>query len=321
MVSKGPALDAIVASASIPGVFPPRLIGDRVCVDGGVAYNAPISVAARLGATRVVVAPTGYTCAAGPHSRRGAFGTLLQALVSMMHRQLVIDIERLHEEGIEVRTIPPLCPLGIFPHDFSRTMDLIRGAEATTTAWLEQGGLEAPSEIVPYQLRAHVHGEVLRPGAPFLQDPARRDWTAKTPLFMAAIPRSIKPAASKPASVRVPTVGLSNERSALPRGSGRRGRPLPLTGGGSHRELLLTAHGRVTVEAPIRGRGVGSGGRAAPSAPSCWLSNSDTAESCRPISETSKTLVVHTTSPSRTCSYVSARLGALLILLTQSQRS
>jgi len=46
---------AVLASASIPGVFPPVTIGSDVFVDGGVAENTPLKPAIRLGATELHV--------------------------------------------------------------------------------------------------------------------------------------------------------------------------------------------------------------------------------------------------------------------------
>ncbi len=47
-------LDGMLASASVPLVFPPRKMADDVYVDGGVANNIPVSAAARLGATQII---------------------------------------------------------------------------------------------------------------------------------------------------------------------------------------------------------------------------------------------------------------------------
>jgi NTE family protein len=58
LLSAGPALDAIAAAASIPGVFPPVRLGERRLIDGGVVNNTPISHAIALGAERVYVLPT-----------------------------------------------------------------------------------------------------------------------------------------------------------------------------------------------------------------------------------------------------------------------
>jgi predicted acylesterase/phospholipase RssA len=40
--------DALCASASVPGVFPPVLVGGRPCVDGGVTENCGLATAAAL---------------------------------------------------------------------------------------------------------------------------------------------------------------------------------------------------------------------------------------------------------------------------------
>jgi NTE family protein len=61
--SNGPVVDAVLASAAIPGVFPPVRIGNQLLVDGGVANNTPVSVAVALGATRIIVLPAGFACA------------------------------------------------------------------------------------------------------------------------------------------------------------------------------------------------------------------------------------------------------------------
>jgi len=62
-LSSGSLVEAVLASCAIPGVFPPRRIGARCLIDGAVASNTPIKVALDLGATRLVVLPTGYACA------------------------------------------------------------------------------------------------------------------------------------------------------------------------------------------------------------------------------------------------------------------
>ncbi|MGC4441949.1 patatin-like phospholipase family protein, partial [Streptococcus suis] len=49
VLSAGPLVDAVLASAAIPGVFPPVRIGGLDLVDGGVANNTPISAAVALG--------------------------------------------------------------------------------------------------------------------------------------------------------------------------------------------------------------------------------------------------------------------------------
>jgi NTE family protein len=54
-LSRGPLLDAVLASAAIPAVLPPVPWKDHTLMDGGVANNTPISHAVELGAQRIYV--------------------------------------------------------------------------------------------------------------------------------------------------------------------------------------------------------------------------------------------------------------------------
>ncbi|MGA2780094.1 MAG: patatin-like phospholipase family protein [Steroidobacteraceae bacterium] len=74
VISRGNVAQAIIASAAIPGVFPPVQIDGRYLVDGAVAACTPISVAAALGATRVIVLPCGFACAQNTVSKRARAG-------------------------------------------------------------------------------------------------------------------------------------------------------------------------------------------------------------------------------------------------------
>lgn len=56
IISKGPVLDAIMATVAIPGVFPPVVLGDKTLVDGGVFDPVPVSVARWLAPSLPVVA-------------------------------------------------------------------------------------------------------------------------------------------------------------------------------------------------------------------------------------------------------------------------
>src|ERR1700716_3567682 len=59
VLSRGPVIEAVLASAAIPGVFPPVSIEGRRLIDGVVAAGTPIAAAKRLGAARVIVLPCG----------------------------------------------------------------------------------------------------------------------------------------------------------------------------------------------------------------------------------------------------------------------
>jgi NTE family protein len=154
VLSAGSVVDAVMASAAIPGVFPPVRIGDRDLIDGGVANNTPISSALALGATRIVVLPTGFACALRtiPNS---AIGRALHALSLLVTRQLVNDIERFGANAA-LHVVPPLCPVNSSPYDYSASASLINRARETTREWIRGGGLDRP-HAVPHQLTEHSH--------------------------------------------------------------------------------------------------------------------------------------------------------------------
>jgi NTE family protein len=84
-LSRGPIVDAVLASAAIPGVVAPVRWQDRTLMDGGVANNTPISHAVELGAERIYVLPTGHACAL-EEAPRGALAVALHAISACTER-------------------------------------------------------------------------------------------------------------------------------------------------------------------------------------------------------------------------------------------
>jgi NTE family protein len=153
ILSRGPAADAIVASAAIPAAFPPVAIGSYHLADGAITSNTPVSIAARLGATRLVVLPTGYGCALR-RPPAGAIASALHALTLLIARQLQHELAGLPPQ-IDFCVVPPLCPLEASPYDFSMTGQLIEWAAASTGEWIASGGLSRRE--IPHQLASHKH--------------------------------------------------------------------------------------------------------------------------------------------------------------------
>jgi NTE family protein len=140
-LSTGPAVDAVTASAALPGILPPVVIDGRALMDGGVVNNTPISHAIELGATTVWVLPTGYSCTLSkvPGS---ALGMGLLGVTLAINQRLALDIER-YESVADIRVVPPLCPLDTSPADFGDADELITRARDQTAKWLD----EAPVEV------------------------------------------------------------------------------------------------------------------------------------------------------------------------------
>lgn len=152
VLSAGPVVDAVLASAAVPGVYPPVRIGSRWLIDGGVANNTPISVAVDLGATRVIVLPTGYACAL-ERAPIGIVAGAVHALSLLVARQLVRDADHYANGTVTLRIVPTLCPLETSPYDYSAAASLISRAKLRAQRWLAEGGMGRPG--TPAALREH----------------------------------------------------------------------------------------------------------------------------------------------------------------------
>lgn len=154
LLSEGDVETALLASTAIPVVFPPVHLGGRYLVDGGICENTPIASAVALGAQRIVVLPTGTSCAMrAPPRNMAALALHVMGLQSM--RQLDMDVARF-AATLPIVIVPPLCPLETSIFDFSQSAQLIDRAHAQTRAWLESGGLRQTGPLhVP--LAHHDH--------------------------------------------------------------------------------------------------------------------------------------------------------------------
>jgi NTE family protein len=155
-LSSGPAAEAILASTAIPGVFPPVEIDGKMLMDGAVAANTPMRLAAELGASRIIVLSTGYACALKEPPKR-AIGRALHALTLMINWQLMHEVEQLSDD-LDVHIVPTLCPLAVSPFDFSQSKQLIERAAQSSDKWIEDGGLTrraSPKELSPHRHERH----------------------------------------------------------------------------------------------------------------------------------------------------------------------
>jgi NTE family protein len=155
-VSRGPAVDGVMASAAIPSVFAPVQFEGRLLMDGGVSDNTPISHAVALGANEIYVLPTGIACdlTAAP---RGALAMLLHALTILTQQRLHLEIE-LYRERAQLVVLPPPCPQRVQPIDFSHGAELIEQALQDGRAFLDSLDGSARDSTGPAKrLLPHTH--------------------------------------------------------------------------------------------------------------------------------------------------------------------
>jgi NTE family protein len=152
LLSSGPAVDSVLASAALPAVFDPVEINGVPYMDGGVGNNTPISHACALGIDQVWVLCAGHACAL-TEPPGSALAMALHALGLLLHRQLAVDVDR-YESLVELRVLPPLCPLTVSPVDFSHSEELIDRAYAASMRWLDE---DHPARGQAEFLGAHDH--------------------------------------------------------------------------------------------------------------------------------------------------------------------
>ena len=155
VLDRGPAVEAVLASAAIPGVFPPVVIDGRALIDGGVVNNTPVSHAVDAGAERIYVLPTGYACQR-ERTPRGALAMTLHAVSLMVEQRLVNEVGRL-QDRVDLRVLPPLCPLDVLPTDFSRAAEMIDRSRTESGKWLDRSATDGVPTDQRVNLGFHRH--------------------------------------------------------------------------------------------------------------------------------------------------------------------
>ena len=159
---RGPAELALLASAAIPGIFPPVRVNGQILVDGGALESASIDTAIRLGARRIFVLDAGYDVTpeleqslqsaltraprVGRQPNAHALATILERTATMMGRyQLDHSIARV-PPGIETHVIRPMASLNEATLDFDHAANWIDLAYEHARSYLDARlPLTAPS--------------------------------------------------------------------------------------------------------------------------------------------------------------------------------
>ncbi|MEV4352364.1 patatin-like phospholipase family protein [Actinoplanes sp. NPDC049596] len=141
LLDRGDLESALLASAAIPGVFPPVVRGGRTLVDGGVVAYVPVCAAWRAGAASVVVLSVGPSPSGPPPPRAGAIAARAGDL--LFRHQVERD---LREVARHVPTV--VLPTGVevwpAPWDFGQARRLIRTAAATAGGFLDRLEVDGP---------------------------------------------------------------------------------------------------------------------------------------------------------------------------------
>ncbi len=136
LVQNGAVRPALLASAAVPGIFPPVEIEGRLYIDGGVSANVPIRQAISFGAASVIALDA--TPVAFSSSRPRSFsGGLIHSMSLMLRNQRSNAVEELaHRYRIAVMPSPTPPDLGSF--NFDRTDELLQSSHAASSAVLDE---------------------------------------------------------------------------------------------------------------------------------------------------------------------------------------
>jgi NTE family protein len=146
-LSRGSASDAIAASASIPGIFPPVAIGGQRLIDGGVVNNTPISHAVELGAEHIYVLPTQEPDGRPARVPAGALDATIQGLQLLAAGRLGADIARYSTEA-ELILLPAPNAGCVQPTSFEHSHRLIADARAAARTALQRSARRAHLRVV-----------------------------------------------------------------------------------------------------------------------------------------------------------------------------
>jgi NTE family protein len=137
--TSGSAVDAILASAALPAVFPPVVVNGEAYIDGGVVDNVPISRALALGARQVFVLHVGNFARPRQLPRR-PIDVLLQSFsIARNHRFLAETDDP--PADVDLVVLPGVDPGRIRRNDFSQSRDLMDRAYIAAREFLGGGGV------------------------------------------------------------------------------------------------------------------------------------------------------------------------------------
>jgi NTE family protein len=142
VLTAGPLLPALLASAAIPGIYPWIEYEGRRLYDGGVVANVPMRQAIDLGARSLVVFDCGFPGQVPPLPETLASVLLFTAEITM-RTEAVLEAPIAAAE-VPVLYLPGPAPQYVSPLDFSRTPTFIEDACNAARAFLQTVTVKGP---------------------------------------------------------------------------------------------------------------------------------------------------------------------------------
>ncbi|ONN67844.1 patatin-like phospholipase family protein [Herbaspirillum sp. VT-16-41] len=143
----GDLMEPLIASMSLPGVFPPVDIDGHQFVDGGIANNVPLDKAVELGARTILIVYCNC-CEASPRPFRGAVPVLVRSFSITLDRKFSVELERFGAL-VHMHSVQPRFPREIAMLDFRYTAELIEVAYRQTLEYFARANAPPDMSLVP----------------------------------------------------------------------------------------------------------------------------------------------------------------------------
>jgi NTE family protein len=140
--TQGPLIEALLASAAVPALFPPVEIEGEHFYDGGLVNSVPLARAVELGATEIFVLQVGRIESQLRPPKRLYEAALISFEIARRHR-FTTAVENL-PEGIQLHLLPSGNTVAFDDsrqlrwRDVSSTIELIDGAYNSSVAYLDR---------------------------------------------------------------------------------------------------------------------------------------------------------------------------------------
>jgi NTE family protein len=142
VVTTGPLVPALLASAAIPGIFPAVSIEGRLLYDGGVVANVPVTQALAMGARSLVVLDTVFPGHLPEEPTTLAEAVLYAAMVSM-RMQAALEAP-LAAALVPVVYLPGPAIQRVSPLEFDHTTTFVDGGYQAAKPFLESLDVTGP---------------------------------------------------------------------------------------------------------------------------------------------------------------------------------
>jgi NTE family protein len=142
LLDSGPLLPALLASAAIPGIFPPVVHDGRRLCDGGLVANVPVRQALAAGAQSIVILDCTFPGHLLPPPDSLAETLLYTAMVSI-RSQAVLEAPSV-AANVPVIYLPGPAACRCSPFNFNSTEILMGGAYEASRSFLRDLDIDGP---------------------------------------------------------------------------------------------------------------------------------------------------------------------------------